>query len=239
MSNTKFYPADARGYADHGWLKATHSFSFARYYDPEKVQFGALRVLNDDIIAPGMGFGTHPHDNMEIITIILDGALAHKDSMGHTQTIYPNEVQVMSAGTGIEHSEYNGNRDREVNVLQSWIFPNEVNVEPRYDQTTFPEEERINKWQALVSPVSTDDAGLKIHQNAWIYRTKLEEGNSLIHDLHTANHGAYLFVIDGVVTVNGQTLNRRDAFGISDVQNIKIDAEKDSDVLLYEVPMMQ
>ncbi len=239
MSVTKYYPADARGYADHGWLKATHSFSFARYYDPEKVQFGALRVLNDDIIAPGMGFGTHPHDNMEIITIILDGSLAHKDSMGHTQTIVPNEVQVMSAGTGIEHSEFNANRDREVNVLQSWIFPDKVNVEPRYDQTNFPEEERVNKWQTLVSPIDKDDAGLKIHQNAWIYRTKLEEGNSIVHDLHTAENGAYLFVIEGSVTVNGQTLNKRDAYGIADVSNVAMEATKDSDVLLYEVPMLQ
>lgn len=239
MAHTKYYPADDRGYADHGWLKATHSFSFARYYDPEKVQFGALRVLNDDIIAPGMGFGTHPHDNMEIITIILDGSLAHKDSMGHTQTIEPNEVQVMSAGTGIEHSEFNANRDREVNVLQSWIFPEKVNVEPRYDQTTFPEEERINKWQTLVSPIDKDDPGLKIHQQAWIYRTKLEEGNTVLHDFHTSEHGGYIFVIDGSVTVNGQVLNKRDAYGVMDMSNIQLDATKDSDVLLYEVPKLQ
>lgn len=237
MANTIFHSADTRGHANHGWLNAKHSFSFASFYDPSRIQYGALRVLNDDIIAPGMGFGTHPHDNMEIITIILDGALEHKDSMGHTQAIHPNEVQVMSAGTGIYHSEYNHNKDRTVNVLQTWIFPNKENVKPRYDQRVFAEEERINKWQTLVSPIEREDAGIPIHQDAWIYRTKLEAGQSLEHKLHTVNHGAYVFLIDGKINAGGHELNSKDAVGITDADTVSIEAAADSDILLFEVPM--
>lgn len=237
MANTIFHSADTRGHANHGWLNAKHSFSFASFYDPSRIQYGALRVLNDDIIAPGMGFGTHPHDNMEIITIILDGALEHKDSMGHTQAIHPNEVQVMSAGTGIYHSEYNHNKDRTVNVLQTWIFPNKENVKPRYDQRVFAEEERINKWQTLVSPIEREDAGIPIHQDAWIYRTKLEVGQSLEHKLHTVNHGAYVFLIDGKINAGGHELNSKDAVGITDADTVSIEAAADSDILLFEVPM--
>lgn len=237
MANTIFHPADTRGHANHGWLNAKHSFSFAGWYDPSRVQFGALRVLNDDIIAPGMGFGKHPHDNMEIITIILDGALEHKDSMGHTQAIHPNEVQVMSAGTGVYHSEYNHNKDKTVNVLQTWIFPNKEQVEPRYDQRTFAEEERVNSWQTLVSPIGKEDAGIPIHQDAWIYRTKLEAGKSLDHQLHSDNHGAYVFVIDGKVRSGDKELGSKDALGITDADKVTIEADSDSDVLLFEVPM--
>lgn len=237
MTNKVFHPADSRGYADHGWLKAKHSFSFAGFHDPTKIHFGALRVLNDDIVAPGMGFGKHPHDNMEIITIILDGALEHKDSMGHAQAIHPNEVQVMSAGTGVYHSEYNHNRDKEVNVLQTWIFPNKQGVEPRYDQRAFAQEERENKWQTLVSPMERDDAGMKIHQDAWIYRTKLAVGKTLSHQLHSDNHGVYIFVIDGGITADTQELNKKDALGITQTDNVSIQANVDSDVLMFEVPM--
>lgn len=237
MSNIVFHPAGERGHADHGWLNAHHSFSFAGYYDQSKIHFGALRVLNDDIVAGGTGFGKHPHDNMEIITIVLDGALEHQDSMGHTQVLYPNEVQVMSAGTGVFHSEYNADKGKKVNLLQIWIFPNERNVKPRYEQVVFSEDERKNKLQMLVSPINNDDAGLKVHQQAWIYRTKLEKGKTVEHKMHSEGHGLYVFTIDGNVTVNGQELNKRDAAGILDTADINITANADSDVLLLEVPM--
>ncbi|MES2701301.1 MAG: pirin family protein [Bacteroidota bacterium] len=237
MANTVFHPADKRGHANHGWLDAHHSFSFASWYDPSKTHFGALRVLNDDIVAGGQGFGKHPHDNMEIITIVLDGTLEHKDSMGHTQQIVPNEVQVMSAGTGVHHSEYNPDAHKAANLLQTWIFPKEKGVTPRYDQATFAPEGRVNELQALVSPMGTDDAGLKIHQDAWIYRTAVSGGRSVGHRLHTEGHGAYIFVITGKVTVGDQVLGRRDALGISKAEAFEIVANEDSDVLILEVPM--
>jgi len=237
MAKTIFHPADQRGHANHGWLDAHHSFSFASWYDPSKMHFGELRVLNDDIVEGGKGFGKHPHDNMEIITIVLDGALEHKDSMGHTQSIVPNEVQVMSAGSGVVHSEYNHDTDKKVNLLQTWIFPNKTNVKPRYDQKMFAPEDRINKLQALVSPIDNDDPGLKIHQDAWIYRTTLEAGRSVAYNMHSSSHGAYVFVIDGSITAEGQTLNRRDAIGISDTATFNILADKQSDVIIFEVPM--
>jgi quercetin 2,3-dioxygenase len=237
MAKTVFHPANQRGHANHGWLDAHHSFSFASWYDPTKVHFGALRVLNDDVVAGGQGFGRHPHDNMEIITIVLDGALEHKDSMGHTQQIVPNEVQVMSAGTGVTHSEYNPDPVKKVNLLQTWIFPKEKNVQPRYDQKTFSADERVNKLQALVSPIYNDDAGLKINQDAWIYRSTLEAGKSISYSLHSAGHGVYVFLIDGKVKVGEQVLNKRDALGISDTATIEITADANSDVLILEVPM--
>lgn len=237
MANIIYHPADQRGHADHGWLNANHSFSFAGFYDPSKIHFGALRVLNDDIVSEGMGFGKHPHDNMEIITVVLEGALEHKDSMGHTQAILPNEVQVMSAGTGVFHSEYNHNRDQKVNLLQLWIFPNKKNVKPRYDQKLFAPEERMNQLQPLVSPITNEDAGLKINQDAWIYRTSLKAGQTLEHNLHSDTNGVYAFVIDGSAEVNGQLLNKRDAAGISETDVVKLAATTDSDILLVEVPM--
>lgn len=237
MATINYHPANTRGFADHGWLKANHSFSFAGYHDSSRIHFGALRVLNDDIIAGGMGFGKHPHDNMEIITVVLDGALEHKDSMGHTQALYPNEVQVMSAGTGVQHSEYNHNRDQNVNVLQLWIFPDKKNVAPRYDQTVFDPAERVNKLQTLVSPIDKEDSGLKIHQDAWIYRTTLKAGKSLEHDVHSSRHGVYVFMIDGEATANGQLLDKRDAAGISNTDKLSLLANADSDILVVEVPM--
>ncbi len=237
MAKTIFHPANQRGHANHGWLDAHHSFSFASWYDPTKIHFGALRVLNDDIVSGGQGFGRHPHDNMEIITIVLDGTLEHKDSMGHTQQIIPNEVQVMSAGTGVTHSEYNPDPVKIVNLLQTWIFPKEKNVQPRYDQKTFRAEDRVNKLQALVSPIYNDDAGLKIHQDAWIYRISLEAGKSVTHTLHTKGHGAYIFLIDGKINIENQILNKRDALGISETEMFEIKATEKSDVLILEVPM--
>jgi len=237
MAKTIFHPADKRGHANHGWLDAHHSFSFASWYDPSKVHFGALRVLNDDVVDAGMGFGRHPHDNMEIITIVLDGKLEHKDSMGHTQQIVPNEVQVMSAGSGVTHSEYNPDAHHKTNLLQTWIFPNKKDVTPRYDQRMFPPEDRINKLQTIVSPVDNADEGMKINQDAWIYRTTLEEGKSVILDFHNKNNGAYIFVIDGKVIVEGQLLNKRDALGISETTNFDIKADAKSDIIIFEVPM--
>ncbi len=238
MAKTIFHPADKRGHANHGWLDAHHSFSFASWYDPAKVHFGALRVLNDDIVDADMGFGRHPHDNMEIITIVLDGTLEHKDSMGHTQQIVPNEVQVMSAGSGITHSEYNPDKNRKANLLQTWIFPNKQNVQPRYDQKMYPPQERLNKLQTIVSPMDNPDPGMKIHQDAWIYRTTLEAGHSISHDLRNKDNGAYIFLIDGKVNVGGQVLNKRDALGISETGSFEIKADTTSDVLIFEVPMM-
>ena len=237
MAKTIFHAADKRGHAQHGWLDAHHSFSFANWYDPAKVHFGRLRVLNDDIIDGGMGFGKHPHDNMEIITIVLDGKLEHKDSMGHTEQIVPDEVQVMSAGSGVVHSEYNPDPDKKTNLLQTWIFPNKKNVPPRYDQKMFAADERINTLQPLVSPIDNEDAGLKIHQDAWIYRTTLESGKAITHNLHSKGHGAYIFVIGGKVNIGDQVLSKRDALGISDTDTFEIKASEKSDVLIFEVPM--
>ena len=237
MAKTIFHAANKRGHAKHGWLDAHHSFSFAGWYDPTKIHFGALRVLNDDIVAAGQGFGKHPHDNMEIITIVLEGTLEHKDSMGHAQQIVPNEVQVMSAGTGVTHSEYNPDPNKRTNLLQTWIFPKEKGVPPRYDQKMFPAEDRLNNLQPLVSPMENNDPGLKINQDAWIYRTTLEAGNKVTHNLHTKGHGAYIFVIDGKVKVGDQVLGKRDALGISDTDAFEIQADDRSDVLVFEVPM--
>ncbi len=237
MAKIIFHAANKRGHAKHGWLDAHHSFSFASWYDPTKIRFGALRVLNDDVVDGGQGFGKHPHDNMEIITIVLEGTLEHKDSMGHTQQIVPNEVQVMSAGSGVTHSEYNPDPNKKANLLQTWIFPNKQQVTPRYDQKTFPAEDRINKLQTLVSPMDNEDPGMKIHQDAWIYRTTLEKGNSISHTLHSIKHGAYVFVIDGQVQVGEQQLGKRDAAGINETDVIDIKADATSDVLIFEVPM--
>ena len=237
MANTIFHAADSRGHAQHGWLNAYHTFSFAGYHDPERVHFGVLRVLNDDTIDGGNGFGKHPHDNMEIITIVLEGALEHQDNMGNKESIQAGEVQVMSAGTGVYHSEYNHNPDKKVKLFQVWMFPNKENVKPRYDQRLFNAADRVNTLQTIVSPIDKDDEGLKIHQDAWIYRTSLQSGKSVSHTLHSPQHGVYIMVVDGSVTINGQTLNKRDAIGISETDKIEITATADSDVLVYEVPM--
>ena len=237
MANTVFHAADKRGHANHGWLNAHHSFSFANYHDPAKVHFGVLRVLNDDIVAPGMGFGKHPHDNMEIITIVLDGVLEHADNMGHTETIVPNEVQVMSAGTGVYHSEYNHSKDKSVNLIQSWIFPNKKAVKPRYDQTKFAPEDRVNQLQTLVSPIDNADPGLKIHQDAWIYRTTLEAGKTVTLTPHSKDHGFYIFMLDGKINAGEQVLGKKDALGISDIDSVILTGVDTSDVLIYEVPM--
>ena len=236
MSDMILYKANTRGHANHGWLNAYHSFSFAGYYDPDRIHFGVLRVLNDDTIAPGMGFGTHPHDNMEIITIPQSGDLVHKDSMGNTGVIHHGEVQVMSAGTGIQHSEYNGNKDKELKLLQIWVIPNKKNVEPRYDQIKLNVEERKNKWQQILSP-NKEDEGTWIHQDAWFSMTNLDAGKSLTYNLKKKGNGVYFFILEGDVTINGQALNRRDALGIINTDLFEVKATSYAEILLMEVPM--
>ncbi|MCC6550075.1 MAG: pirin family protein [Ignavibacteriaceae bacterium] len=230
------HTSESRGKADHGWLKSRHTFSFAEYFNPERVQFGVLRVLNDDIVAPGMGFGTHPHNNMEIISIPLEGDLEHKDSMGNTTVIKYGDVQVMSAGTGVLHSEYNKNSDREVKFLQIWVFPHTRNVTPRYDQITLNPAERKNKLQQILSP-DRDDAGVWIHQNAWFHLADFDKGTREEYHLKAEGNGLYIFNLKGTVAVNGQKLNTRDGFGIWETDSAAITAETDASFLLMEVPM--
>lgn len=237
MSTNVFHAADTRGHANHGWLDTYHSFSFAGYHDEDRIHFGALRVLNDDTVAGGQGFGRHPHDNMEIISIVLDGALEHADTMGHSQALQKDEVQVMTAGSGLMHSEANHSKTDKVSFLQIWIFPEKRNVSPKYAQRFYDPAERKNNWQLLVSPENSSDESLKINQQGWIYRTSPEAGKSIRLQLHSKDHGAYVFVIDGTVTVNGRELNKRDGYGIQDTDQIEITASADADVLLLEVPM--
>ena len=230
------HKANTRGHANHGWLNAYHSFSFASYHNPERVHFGVLRVLNDDTIAAGMGFGTHPHDNMEIITIPQSGDLEHRDSMGNTGVITHGEVQVMSAGTGIQHSEYNKNKDKELKLLQIWVFPNKKNVEPRYDQIKLNLADRKNKLQQILSP-NANDEGSWIHQDAWFHMTDLDAGKNLNYTLKKKGNGVYCFILEGDVNINGQDLNRRDGLGITNTDTFEIKAQTDSAILLMEVPM--
>jgi quercetin 2,3-dioxygenase len=221
---------------NHGWLEARHTFSFANYYNPDRNQFGVLRVLNDDLIAGGMGFGTHPHDNMEIISIPLEGDLAHKDSMGNVETIKFGDVQVMSAGTGIQHSEFNPNQDKRTNLLQIWVFPKERGVTPRYQQITLNVNDRHNKLQQVLSP-NADDAGVWIHQDAWFNMGNFETGTKTEYRLNKKENGLYIFVIKGAVKVNDQILEKRDGYGIWDFENLSLEATADAEVLFMEVPM--
>ncbi|GAB5563109.1 MAG: pirin family protein [Winogradskyella sp.] len=235
--NTVLHKADTRGNANHGWLQSKHSFSFANYHNPERMNFGLLRVLNDDIVAPAMGFGTHPHQNMEIISIPLEGDLEHKDSMGNVAVIKSGDIQVLSAGTGITHSEYNKNKDKDVKFLQIWIFPNEQSVEPRYDQVTLDVNDRENKLQQVLSP-NPEDSGVWIHQDAWFNMTNLDEGKTLTYNLNKPEkNGVYVFVLKGDATINNQSLNERDGFGMWDINDIDIKADSNTELLLMEVPM--
>lgn len=233
---TVLHKANTRGHANHGWLDSHHTFSFAGYYDPARVHFGALRVLNDDIVKGGAGFGQHPHDNMEIISIPLRGSLEHGDNTGGHGVIKSGEVQIMSAGSGIAHSEKNASKTDEVNFLQVWVFPKEKNIQPRYDQKLFPAEERLNKFQTVVSP-EKNDGSLWINQDAWFSLGKLAKGFSIDYTVNKNTNGVYAFVIEGDVTINGQQLNRRDGFGVWDVEKLTILADSDAEVLLMEIPM--
>jgi len=236
MSNTVLHKAESRGDADHGWLHSRHTFSFANYYDPERVNFGKLRVLNDDIVAAGRGFGTHPHDNMEIISIPLEGDLEHKDSMGNISVIKHGDVQVMSAGTGITHSEYNKNKDIPVKFLQIWVLPSQRNVKPRYDQITLNIADRHNKLQQILSP-NPEDAGVWIYQNAWFHLGKFDKGVSTEYNIKAKGNGVYAFVLSGNLTINNQELESRDGFGIWDIDKFSLKANTDAEFLLMEVPM--
>lgn len=236
MKNTVLHKANTRGHANHGWLNAYHSFSFANWYNPERVQFGTLRVLNDDTVAAGMGFGTHPHDNMEIITIPLEGDLAHKDSMGNAATIKTGDVQVMSAGTGIQHSEFNPNADQQTKLFQIWLFPRERNVEPRYQQITLDKSLEKNNFAQILSP-NAEDAGVWIHQDAWFHLADFDKDFSKTYELKKEGNGMYVFVISGTITVDGQELETRDGLGITNFETLDIKATSDAKFLLMEIPM--
>ncbi|TCI90699.1 pirin family protein [Tenacibaculum sp. M341] len=237
--NVAIFPASDRGFANHGWLQANFSFSFANYYNEDKMGFGALRVLNDDLIAPSMGFSPHPHQNMEIITIPLSGVLKHKDSMTEEWLyVHPNEVQVMSAGTGIYHSEMNGSSEDRLNLFQIWILPEKDGVAPRYNQQAYNPQDRENKLQVLVSPLGGDqNEGLKIHQNAQISRIDLDEGASFDYTLKSENNGVYLMSISGNTEVNEHRISSRDALGISKTKQFSLKAITKSELLFIEVPM--
>ena len=236
MTNSVIHKADTRGNANHGWLNAYHSFSFANWYNPDRIQFGALRVLNDDTIAAGMGFGTHPHDNMEIITIPLEGDLAHKDSMGNSSIIKSGDIQVMSAGTGIQHSEYNPNENQQTKLFQIWLFPNKQNVTPRYEQITLNKEEQKNNFSQILSP-SPENNGVWIHQDAWFYLSNFDKDFSKKLNLKKEGNGFYIMNIEGKIEVNGSTLEKRDAIGIWDTETININAITESKFLVMEIPM--
>ncbi|UOQ75964.1 pirin family protein [Hymenobacter sp. 5516J-16] len=233
---TLLHTAASRGHASHGWLTSYHTFSFAGYQNPERVHFGVLRVLNDDTVAGGMGFGTHPHDNMEIISIPLSGTLEHKDSAGNHGIIRSGDVQVMSAGTGIAHSEKNHSWQEEVKFLQIWVFPNKRNATPRYDQQTFRAEDRHNRFQQVLSP-NPDDAGVWIHQDAWFHLADFDAGFAAAYQVKKPGNGVYVFVLEGDATVGGQALHRRDGFGIWDTDSFTVQADSTTRLLLMEVPM--
>lgn len=237
IMKTVLHKADTRGLANLGWLHSRHTFSFSHYYDPERIHFGALRVLNDDQVAAGMGFGTHPHDNMEIVSIPLEGDLEHKDSMGNTTVIRKGDVQIMSAGTGVRHSEYNRNKDQQVKFLQIWVLPKERNITPRYDQKTYKLEDRVNKWQTVVAPDNKD--AVWINQDAWFNLTKLEAGKSLNYKLHNPDHGIYVFVLSGEASVGGEQLGTRDGLGIAETSEVTFTAGKEAEILVMEVPMIR
>jgi Pirin-related protein len=233
---TVLHKANTRGHANHGWLDSHHTFSFAGYQNPERMHFGVLRVLNDDQVSAAKGFGTHPHDNMEIISIPLEGDLEHKDSMGNVATIKEGEVQVMSAGTGIFHSEYNKNPDRPVKFLQIWVFPNKRNVEPRYDQISIRDIEKENAFYQVLSP-NPEDEGVWIHQDAWFHLGKFESGIKTSYQIHKEGNGVYAFILEGEVEINGQKLEKRDGFGLWEIDSFEFKSVTDSRVLLMEVPM--
>jgi quercetin 2,3-dioxygenase len=235
---TILYPAGERGHANHGWLDSYHSFSFGQYNDPNKVHFGALRVLNDDSVAGGGGFGAHPHDNMEIISIPLEGALAHKDSTGNEGIIRKGDVQIMSAGTGLRHSEYNASATEMAKFLQIWVFPKLKNIKPIYGQKNFDINDRKNKWQVVVSPDITEHA-LPINQDARFSLVDLEAGKSIDYQMKWQNSGLYLFVIEGNIKTSNQSLSKRDAIGITGAtDNVVIEAGADTQLLAIEVPLL-
>lgn len=237
MNNHIIHKASSRGYANHGWLETYHTFSFANYFDRERMNFGVLRVINDDVVAGGEGFGMHPHDNMEIITIPLEGDLEHQDSMGNKSVIRHGDIQVMSAGTGILHSEYNHNQSIPCKLLQIWVYPNKDNVTPRYDQITLNINERHNQLQQILSP-NPKDEGVWIYQDAWFYLGRFDKDFTTDYKIKKAGNGIYIFVIKGSFIIDDEQLNQRDGMGIGDVSFIKIEAQsQDAEILIMEVPV--
>jgi len=234
---TFYYPKNTRGSADYGWLQANYSFSFANFYDHERENFGKLRVLNDDMIAPAKGFGTHPHRNMEIVSIPLSGQLAHKDSLNHEEVINTGDIQVMSAGSGIKHSEYNPSETEACNLLQIWIIPNKLNVEPRYDQKSFSSALEENQWNCVVAPKNTVENALWVHQNAYFNLATLEAGKSLSYELKDCNNGCYVFLISGEINNEDNLLSEKDALGILETDQFTLEATEKSKVLVIEVPL--
>ncbi len=228
-------PAEERGHFDHGWLQTSHTFSFADYYDPKHTHFRELRVINEDFVQPGYGFGTHPHRDMEIITYVLQGGLAHKDSMGNGSTIRPGDVQRMSAGTGVLHSEYNHSKDELVHLLQIWIFPEKKNLEPSYEQKTFSDADKLNRLR-LVASRDGREGSVTIHQDASIYGSVLEDGKTVRHQLAPGRH-AWLQVARGSVKLNGRTLNPGDGAAVDDETSIEITGAGDSpaEILLFDL----
>lgn len=229
------HKSDTRGYADHGWLKSFHTFSFANYYNPERIQFGSLRVLNDDEIAPSMGFGTHPHKNMEIVSIPLTGSLKHKDNMDNELVLYPNEIQCMTAGSGIMHSEYNNSDEQISNFLQIWVFPYAQDLKPGYDQMKFDFESNKNEFIEIISPEETSNS-LKINQNAWFYLGKFDRVSNINYSFNLKGNLLYIFIIEGGLKINEQSFNRRDGIGISETNKIDMEISNESYILLMEIP---
>lgn len=235
--NSVIHKADSRGKADHGWLLSQHTFSFANYHNPERMHFGVLRVLNDDRVEGGRGFGTHPHDNMEIISIPLEGDLEHKDSMGNTAIIRAGDIQVMSAGTGIMHSEFNKNSDQLVKFLQIWVYPKKRNVVPRYDQITLDKTKSHNTFQQILSP-NADDEGVWIHQDAWFHLGAFDQGKNVNYQIRKKGNGVYAFILKGSAEIEGQKVEERDGFGVWDIKDLNIKAiQNNTEILLMEVPM--
>jgi redox-sensitive bicupin YhaK (pirin superfamily) len=238
MNNFILHKSETRGHSNHSWLSSYHTFSFANYHNPERMNFGALRVLNDDTVKEGMGFGTHPHNNMEIVSIPLEGDLEHKDSMGNISVIRSGDIQLMSAGKGITHSEYNKNNDQLVKFLQIWVIPNKRNVTPRYDQITLNKQDRKNSLQQIVSP-HADDKGVRIYQDAWFHLGYLDKDFKTDYALKKQGNGIYFFLISGKINIAGQDLKERDGFGIWDITSISIHTKSTAELLIMEVPLTQ
>lgn len=234
---TIFKTANDRGHANHGWLDSYHTFSFANYYNPQWEHFGALRVLNDDHVSGGMGFGKHPHDNMEIVSIPLEGALEHQDSLGNKTVIRKGEVQIMSAGTGVAHSEKNEDAKSPVKFLQVWVFPEKRNIAPRYEQKVFDMEGRKDKFQTVVSPLDKSDEGIKMNQQSWFTLSDLSAGKTLTYELKNSQNGVYVYILEGSAEIAGKSLGRRDGLGIWETETFEIKANTDAEILLMEVPM--
>lgn len=230
------HSSDSRGLADHGWLKSRHTFSFAEYYDPDRMGFGALRVINDDLVAPGMGFGTHPHRDMEIISIPLEGALSHRDSEGNASIIRKGEVQIMSAGTGILHSEFNASNAEAVKFLQIWVLPEKRGISPRYEQKNFSDNDKKNKFLTVVSP-KKEDGGVWINQDAYFSLAEIEKGKEISYERKSPSNGFYLFILSGAIKVGGQVFKTRDGIGLKDTNSVLLKAEENTELLVMEVPV--